>query len=639
MKLSRKVLIIVTIPVVAELALVSALLYQLGNVDRARQEESYSRELISHLNSAMFLYMQRSNLVIWSSTTKDPKLRARQEGLAGRIVDEIRIIRDLAQQGKGSDKETWLKLANLLNQIRTGFDAAKADYDAGNKLAAGVSWARIQGDIDGLINLANQMSRKNELLDKDKLARLRRDDEILHLILYSSIVLSVGTAFGLAILFNRSTTDRLNVIMHNTQRMSLGKPPSIRLSGDDELAQIDRVYHRMYKELATMQRKEMAVLENVADIVCSLDRQLIFSSINEAVIDMWRYEQDSIIGRRAVDLFDESERSDVRAKLMEVIEEKGSKRFDVKVNKADGTICESAWSATWSEDEQLLYCVIQDVGARKQLEQMKADFVAVVSHDLRTPLTSIQMIHSMLKEDAEGILPPQAMKNLSNAQDNVSRLMALINNLLDLEKLDAGYVELIMEQAPLKPAIDTSIGAIEALAKKQKITIASSIDNNIEAYIDSERITQVVVNLLSNALKFSPNGSTISISARPVDSTQSSSKPGMAKESTAKEGTAKEGTAKEGTVKDRKVRDGLLRVDITDQGRGIPADKAASIFERFSQVKNEDGRSNRGSGLGLAICKAIIEQHGGQIGVESVEGKGSTFWFTLASHSKYYLEN
>ncbi len=477
--------------------------------------------------------------------------------------------------------------------------------------------------------MANQMSRKNELLDKEKLARLKRDDEILHFILYSSIVLSVGTAFGLAILFNRSTTDRLNVIMHNTQRMSLGKPPTIRLSGDDELAQIDRVYHRMYKELVTMQRKEMAVLENVADIVCSLDRQLIFSSINEAVIDMWRYEQDSIIGRRAVDLFDESERSDARAKLMEAIEEKSSKRFDVKVIKADGNVCESAWSATWSDDEQLLYCVIQDVGARKQLEQMKRDFVAVVSHDLRTPLTSIQMIHSMLKEDAEGVLPPQAMKNLSNAQDNVSRLMALINNLLDLEKLDAGYVELIMEQARLTKAIDTSIGAVEALAKKQKIAIVSSIDNALEAYIDSERITQVVVNLLSNALKFSPNGSTISISTRPVASLQPASQLS----------TPREVKLQAGKRQAAKPKEGMIRVDITDQGRGIPADKAASIFERFSQVKNEDGRSNRGSGLGLAICKAIIEQHGGEIGVESVEGKGSTFWFTLASHSKYYLEN
>ena len=614
MKLSRKVLIIVTIPVVAELALVSALLYQLGNVDRARREESYSRELIAHVNSAMFLYMQRSNLVIWTSTTHSPELRARLDGMAGKIVQEVNMIRDLAQQGKGSDKETWMKIANLLNQIRIGFDVAKADYDAGNRLAAGLAWARIQGYIDELINLANQMSRKNELLDKSKLARLQRDDEILHLILYSSLVLSVGTAFGLAILFNRSTTDRLNVIMHNTQRMSLGKPPTIRLNGDDELAQIDRVYHRMYKDLATMRRKEVAVLENVADIVCSLDRQLIFSSINEAVIDMWRYEVEDIIGRRAVDLFDESERNEARAKLLQVIEEKGSQRFDVKVIKANGTICESAWSATWSDDEQLLYCVIQDVGARKQLEQMKRDFVAVVSHDLRTPLTSIQMIHSMLQEDAEGVLPPQAMKNLSNAQDNVSRLMALINNLLDLEKLDAGYVELIMEQAPLRRAIDTSIGAVEALAKKQKITISNSIDNNLEAYIDSERITQVVVNLLSNALKFSPNSSTISISAKAVDSSKQNEKPGLQQE-------------------------GMLRVEITDQGRGIPADKAASIFERFSQVKNEDGRSNRGSGLGLAICKAIIEQHGGEIGVESVEGKGSTFWFTLASHSKYYLEN
>lgn len=610
MKLSRKVLLIVTIPVVAELGLVGALLFQLSKVDQARMEESYTRELSAHINSAMFLYMQRSNLVIWASNNHTPALMKRQEGLAAKIMQEVQIVRDLAQQGKSSDKETWLKVADLLNQIRGGFDGAKADYDAGNKLAAGVAWARIQGEIDELIDLANKMSRKNELLDKDKQARLKRDDEILHLILFSSVLLSVVTAFGLAILFNRSTTDRLKVIMQNTQRMSVGKPPLMRLSGDDELAQIDRVYHRMYKDLATMRRKEMAVLENVADIVCSLDRQLIFNSVNEAVIDMWRYEQDSIVGRRVVDLFDESERTEARAKLMEVIEEKGSKRFDVKVTKADGSICESAWSATWSDDEQLLYCVIQDVGARKQLEQMKRDFVAVVSHDLRTPLTSIQMIHSMLKEDAEGVLPPQAMKNLSNAQDNVSRLMALINNLLDLEKLDAGYVELILEQAPLKKAIDTSVGAVEALAKRQKISIVNSIDNNIEAYVDAERITQVVVNLLSNALKFSPNGSTISISATHVDKTSQNEN-----------------------------REGMLRIDIADQGRGIPADKAASIFERFSQVKNEDGRSNRGSGLGLAICKAIIEQHGGEIGVESVEGKGSTFWFTLASHSKYYLEN
>ncbi|CAN5303794.1 hypothetical protein BH11CYA1_BH11CYA1_45070 [soil metagenome] len=632
MKLSRKVLLIVTIPVVAELALVSALLYQLSQVDNARIEESYSRELISHINSAMFLHMQRSNLVIWASNNNhSPEVMQRQQGLASKIHQEVRTIRDLAQQGKGSDKQTWLKVADLLNRIRNGFDGAKADYDAGNKLAAGLAWAHIQGEIDELIDLANKMSRKNELLDKEKQSRLKRDDQILHFILYSSIVLSVGTAFGLAILFNRSTTDRLNVIMHNTQRLSLGKPPVARLTGDDELAQIDRVYHRMYKELATMRRKEMAVLENVADIVCSLDRQLIFSSINEAVIDMWRYEQDSIVGLRAITLIDESERNEVRAKLMEVIEEKGSKRFDVKVIKADGTICESAWSATWSEDEQLLYCVIQDIGARKLLEQMKRDFVAVVSHDLRTPLTSIQMIHSMLQEDAEGILPPQAMKNLSNAQDNVSRLMALINNLLDLEKLDAGYVELIMEQAPLRKAIDTSVGAVEALAKKQKITITNSIDNTLEAYIDSERITQVVVNLLSNALKFSPNGSTITISARPVNVMQQTVTP--------KEGHAKESSPREAGQREITKREGMYRVDIADQGRGIPADKASSIFERFSQVKNEDGRSNRGSGLGLAICKAIIEQHGGQIGVESVEGKGSTFWFTLASHSKYYLEN
>jgi len=609
LKLSRKVALIVAIPVIAELALVSSLLYQLGRVDKARIEEGYSRELLSHVNSALGLTLQRCNFVIIASGNRTAANEARRKALSAGIVKEVGLIKSLAEENKGSDKATWLKLASLMSSVHYAFDGAKKEFDAGNKMTAAVAWANIQHDIDEFMEITDRIARKNELLDKEKQGQLLRDDQILHTILYSSILVNVGMALGLTYFFNRSTTDRLNVIMQNTQRMSVGKPPVARVLGDDELAQIDSLYHRMYREMNTMRRKELAILENVADIVCSLDRQLIFSSINEAVYQMWHYEQEEIIGRRAVDLFDQSERAEARAKLFDVIEEKGSDRFDVKVLREDGKICETAWSATWSEEEQLLYCVVQDVGARKQLEQMKRDFVAVVSHDLRTPLTSIQMIHSMLKEDAEGVLPPQAMKNLNNAQDNVSRLMALINNLLDLEKLDAGYVELIMEQAPLKKAIDTSVGAVEAIAKKQKIKLVNHLDNILECYMDSERVTQVVVNLLSNALKFSPDGSSIVLSASPVVASASSEK---------------------------QTREGMIRVLISDQGRGIPSAKAQSIFERFSQVKNEDGRSNRGSGLGLAICKAIIEQHGGEIGVESVEGKGSTFWFTLASQSKYY---
>jgi PAS domain S-box-containing protein len=599
LKLSRKVLFIVAVPVIAELALVGCLLFQLDRVDKARVEESYSRELLSHINSALSANMQRSNLLIWASVRHNKGTTERQQALAQRIRREVLTIKELALQGKGADRETWQRIADLMNRIHMAFDGAKKDYDSGNKMAAAVAWGDIQQDIDELIEIADRIARKNELLDHDQQTRIERDNQVLRGMLYGSVLLSIITAFGLVFVFNRSTTDRLKVIMVNTERMSVGKAPVGRLGGNDELAQIYRVFHRMYQELQNLRRKEMAILENIADIVCSLDKQLIFSSINEAVCNMWRYDQDAVIGRRAVDLFDPAERGEIRAKLLETIDEKGSKRFDAKVIRQDGTICETAWSATWSEEEQALYCVVQDIGSRKQLEQMKRDFVAVVSHDLRTPLTAIQMIHSMLKEDGEGLLPPHAMKNLNSAQDNVSRLMALINNLLDLEKLDAGFVELIMEQVPLSPAIERATGAIEAIAKKQKIALANLLDSNQEAYIDSERITQVVVNLLSNALKFSPANSTISISAV-------------------------------------NLPDKFIKVLITDQGRGIPADKIASVFERFSQVRSEDGRANKGSGLGLAICKAIIEQHGGEIGVESVEGKGSTFWFTLASHKNYY---
>lgn len=229
----------------------------------------------------------------------------------------------------------------------------------------------------------------------------------------------------------------------------------------------------------------------------------------------------------------------------------------------------------------------------KQVDEMKQQFVAMVSHDLKSPLTSVSGFLSLLSQGLYGTLTEQGEKRVQLAERNVSRLIAMINDLLDIEKLESGQLELTMEIIPLEPVVERSVEAVRVFAEQNKVNlVVEPIDCNV--YADGDRLIQVLVNLISNAVKFSPADSAVTISARPAEE--------------------------------------KVELRIADQGCGIPAEYRQVIFERFRQVRKTDSTKKGGTGLGLAICKAIVEQHGGAIGVESEEGKGSTFWFTLPAN-------
>jgi signal transduction histidine kinase len=230
------------------------------------------------------------------------------------------------------------------------------------------------------------------------------------------------------------------------------------------------------------------------------------------------------------------------------------------------------------------------VKSLKELEEMKRQFVAMVSHDLRTPLTSLKMFLELLEQGIYGELNAVGSSRTQLAERNVTRLIALINDLLDYEKLQSGQFSLNTSVIALAPVVARSIDAINAFAEQHKVKLlAEPID--CEAVADGDRLIQVLVNLISNAVKFSPENGSVVVSARRIEN--------------------------------------MVEVRVKDEGRGIPKEFHHTVFERFKQVKKSDATEKGGTGLGLPICKALIENHGGKIGVESEEGKGSTFWFTL----------
>ncbi len=227
--------------------------------------------------------------------------------------------------------------------------------------------------------------------------------------------------------------------------------------------------------------------------------------------------------------------------------------------------------------------------ALKQEQQLKQKLLAIASHELRSPLASILMSLNMLSLGAFGDMSEKNMSHLKQAESGTERLIALINDILDIEKMEAGKFVLSIENLQSHPLVDRAIACVLPLAQKKNISIEnSSEDRLIKA--DAERLTQVLINLLTNAVKFSSEGQQIRIDSH-VNS------------------------------------NGQFIITIEDSGAGMEKEVQEKIFDAF--VSKKDDQNLDGTGLGLPISKAIIEQHGGSIGCHSERGKGSTFWFSL----------
>jgi PAS domain S-box-containing protein len=238
---------------------------------------------------------------------------------------------------------------------------------------------------------------------------------------------------------------------------------------------------------------------------------------------------------------------------------------------------------------------IQDITERRAIDQMKNEFISIVSHELRTPLTAIRGSLGLLATGIYDGKPEKAKRMLEIALTDSDRLTRLVNDILDLERLDSGRVTLVKEFCDADKLMRQAGETVQAIADSAGITLCiSPISARVWAAPDA--IIQTLTNLLSNAIKFSPPNSTISLTAYPQPD--------------------------------------CLLFQVQDQGRGIPADKLETIFGRFQQVDVSDSRSKGGTGLGLAICQSIVQQHGGRIWVESTLEEGSTFYFTLPGTSE-----
>jgi PAS domain S-box-containing protein len=357
----------------------------------------------------------------------------------------------------------------------------------------------------------------------------------------------------------------------------------------------------MNVQLERLGRKNELILNAAADGIVGLDLEGRATFINRAAAEMLRLSMNDLRGQRFHELIHHT-REDGNAHPFEECPNMRALR-DGEMSRVpndlfwrrDQTSFAVEYSTTPMRDEsgQLIGAVMtfHDTTERLEVQRMKDEFVSIVSHELRTPLTSIRGALGLLAGGLMASSPVKGQRMLDIAVSNTDRLVRLINDILDIERIDSGKVVLTKSICNAATLLRDSIDVMRPIADKAGVRLELGRVESATINADADRVIQTLTNLLSNAIKFSPSGSAVTISAI-------------------------------------HERDGVV-FRVKDRGRGIPADKLDSVFDRFQQVDASDSREKGGSGLGLTICRSIVREHGGEMHVDSVFGEGSEFRFSI----------
>ncbi|HEY4000842.1 MAG TPA: PAS domain S-box protein [Candidatus Xenobia bacterium] len=349
--------------------------------------------------------------------------------------------------------------------------------------------------------------------------------------------------------------------------------------------------------LVSVIRQNQALLESAADGIYGVDAEGRCTFVNPAAVHMTGFTAEEWLGE-SVHILVHHSRPDGSpfpvsecpllsrtlqgtGPIAETFWRKDGKCFRIELNASPIVVGGQTTGAV---------IIFRDVGKREELDRLKDEFVSIVSHELRTPLTSMRGSLGMLSSGLMGPLNDKAARMLQIAISNTDRLIRLIGDMLDLERISAGQVGLRCDDVRVEDLLRAAVDAVAAGADKAHVRIEMAAADRA-AWLDSDRMVQALTNLLDNAIKFSSSGSVVRLRASDVDHE--------------------------------------LRISVQDEGPGIPPDMLRRVFDRFQQVDGSDTRAKGGTGLGLAICEAIVSQHRGRIWAESAVGKGSTFCISL----------
>ncbi len=407
----------------------------------------------------------------------------------------------------------------------------------------------------------------------------------------SGALIAALLAFILAFQILKITTDPLKRLTQLSKKIAQGElDQEIRISSRDEVGELAQAFNQMsvrLKEtvaLITKERDRMAtILSNIGDAILMVDSGSKITMMNESAERIFQISEERAQGRSFIEVVRDHELDDVLQRCLDT----GAQQTNLVETKPRKQFLSVTATPLPNGNECMVR--IQDLTELRRLQMVRQDFISNISHELRTPIASVKAIAETLNEGAiEDSSVAKDFLNKINAETD--RLAQMVQELSELSRLESGEAPLQKRLFHISDAVEHTVERLKPQADRAGLYIETDFVPNLPRVLaDEDRIEQVLVNIIHNAIKFTPAGGKIVIS----------------------------------TKRDRNN----ITVSVTDTGIGIPADDLPRIFERF--YKADKSRSGGGTGLGLAIAKRIVEAHGGKIWAESIEGKGSTFSFTL----------
>jgi signal transduction histidine kinase len=562
------------------------------------------KEALERMDSAaVFFALGERDLALRQARENRPRFDAELDAQEHNIT-EVGEAEATSRLAKG-----WKEYLGLYDRLSafTGVSNAPVGPTADPGEIKRFYFAQLEPKFLAVKDAADQILAINEdaMVHKSDQARreMARADELL--------ILGTALALVLGILASAVFTARLlrplSVLSQASRRIGEGDLEArAQVHSNDEVASLAREFNlmadrlRQYRqsslgELLLAQGASQAAIDSLPDAVIIFDAQGGVLSSNESASRILRVELQG--GLQALAQADPAIREVLERMRTHVLTGKGpyqpkglEEAIRIETPEGPRYLLPRATPVHAEGELRGAAVVLQDVTRLQRFDELTNNLVATVAHELRTPLTSLRMAIHLCLELAAGPLTEKQSDLLFAAREDCERLQSMVDDLLDLSRLQAGREELsfraVSAAALLEEARDTQLG----LATEKDLVLATEdLSEGTQVQVDSERVRLVFANLVANAIRHSPRGGTVTLSARP-----------------------------EGKQ---------VRFEVSDQGPGIPSEYRTRVFEKFFRAP---GAVGSGAGLGLYIAREIVLAHKGEIGVTSLDGKGSTFWFTLA---------
>lgn len=381
-------------------------------------------------------------------------------------------------------------------------------------------------------------------------------------------------------------------LLHSTLNKAVASEvrlPSARIR--NELVWLSGAMQDLTHAYSAARERERAIADFASSLICSVDESGVFVAVSPACMWILAFTKEQLIGNMLVQ-FVTPEDVPKTLRALEKAKAESHTKFENSMRSASGKVIFMEWDLEWSESRRAYYATARDITELKKLENLRQEFTAMITHDMRSPLAAIISNTKLLLAGAFGPLNDETQNRLKSVERTGNRLLTLVNEILDIDRLESGLLELDLREVSIPLVIESARESVEALAEAKGMTIVVKAADEV-VVADEVRLINVIINLLGNALKFSPPSSIVTVEAFTNKATNTA------------------------------------EFRVTDQGRGIAKKDIEKMFDRFRQMEVQDATLKGGSGLGLTICKAVVESHNGEVGVDSEYGVGSTFWFRL----------